>query len=123
MGRDVRHLTFGQSLPVISTLTADEGFMDQIADMKSKQESLELQMIDERNRLWNELNSRGDPNISNKMTQCDLRFLSRWNDFRSSQQAELERLGVPTFFVTNDPPALEKQNKVLTAILVILDES
>ncbi|KAJ1308599.1 hypothetical protein OPQ81_004297 [Rhizoctonia solani] len=49
--------------------------------------------------------------------------LVSWDAQRTKQQAQLESLGVPCMFVTSDPAALQRQQRVLRILLESLSES
>lgn len=51
------------------------------------------------------------------------RVLVAWDAQRSKQQSQMESLGVPCMFVTSEPVALQRQQKVLRILLESINES
>jgi hypothetical protein len=51
------------------------------------------------------------------------RVLVAWDAQRTKQQSQLEGLAVPCMFVTSEPAALQRQQKVLRILLESINES
>lgn len=51
------------------------------------------------------------------------RVLVAWDAQRTKQQTQLEALGVPCMFVTTEPAALQRQQKILRILLESINES
>jgi hypothetical protein len=49
--------------------------------------------------------------------------LVAWDSQRTKQQTQLESLGVPCMFVTSEPAATQRQQKVLRILLESINES
>jgi len=141
--RDLRKLTFAQALPVISQLSADSDFIRALQEIKSDQESLELSLIDERNRQKSQFDKQlkaaqeaavttGTPyeldRVNKLMTSALHKFdklaLIRWDKMGLEQQVRLEQLGVPCFFpLTNpDPVAKQRQKRVMEVLVQLLED-
>ncbi|KAG8695239.1 hypothetical protein FRC09_009283 [Ceratobasidium sp. 395] len=51
------------------------------------------------------------------------RVLVAWDAQRTKQQSQMEALGVPCMFITSEPAALQRQQKVLRILLESINES
>ncbi|KAK9893647.1 hypothetical protein P389DRAFT_207116 [Cystobasidium minutum MCA 4210] len=139
--QDIRKLTYAQALPIISRLASDEVFLEALQELKSNQETFELSLLDERNRAKAELErqlkkareaaaisgtqyERISKLLNATMTKFDKAALTRWDNLMRDQQARLEQLGVPCFYVLKnpDPVAQERQRRVMETLTTLLSE-
>ncbi|KAL8287022.1 hypothetical protein RQP46_004028 [Phenoliferia psychrophenolica] len=122
--RDLTTLSFAESLPILQELGGDPDFLEALGEIKEEQADEELRMKDERNRLESE-GKRGavSQHVQNsRLRDWDRKALVRWKGVREIQQAQLQEMGVPSFFPTEDPTALRKQARVMAVLVGFLDD-
>ncbi|CED84108.1 hypothetical protein [Phaffia rhodozyma] len=134
---DLKHLSFKDSLPILNRLMSDQVFVDRLLAMKAEQDALEKTLSEERTALiqgWKQkaqmahtvATMTGQKGISEFETKSLVdkfqRALARfyhdrvsitWESHVKSQQAELDRLGVPTMSSDGDR---NRQKKVMGAL-------
>jgi len=141
---DIRKYTFAQALPVVSKLSEDPSFIEQLQQIKSDQEAFELSILDERNKAKAELEKQlkqaqdkakhSGMNyevdrilklLNSANTKFDKQALVRWDTLAKDQQARLEKLGVPCFYVLKNPDAIasERQRKVMEILTTLLSDA
>lgn len=102
-------------------LCEDASFLKAFGKLQTEQDALELALAKERTALVgkDEENLRGPNGARTQAAYAHWTWeaLRRWNQLRYSQQQQLEQLGVPWFYDTNDPAALERQYRLLTVLL------
>ncbi|CAD6569964.1 MAG: hypothetical protein CYPHOPRED_003675 [Cyphobasidiales sp. Tagirdzhanova-0007] len=124
---DIRKFTFAQALP-----------------LKSEQELFELSILDERNKaksdLEKQLKRAQDAAVESGVTyevvritkllniatsKFDKQALAKWDIVASQQQAKLEQLSVPCFYVLKGPEPLaqERQRRVMEMLTTLLNDS
>ncbi|KAF8607648.1 hypothetical protein BDV93DRAFT_274942 [Ceratobasidium sp. AG-I] len=145
-GLNVRYMTVQQALPVISKLSQRAEFRDKIKRMQDMQNQLEQSLYSDQQEVigkhqqrveyaQNRANIIGIPvgeqeneELASQLAADLKRFhtsrvLVAWDAQRSKQQSQMESLGVPCMFVTAEPVALQRQQKVLRILLESINES
>ncbi|GAA5965880.1 hypothetical protein JCM21900_004936 [Sporobolomyces salmonicolor] len=122
--RDLSHLTFPESLPVLHSLALDRQFLDGLEGVWDEQKNWELRMKDERNRFEGELKRSGlSPQLRTlKLKEWDRSAKRKWEALQASQRQQLQAMGVPTFQVTTDPTILKRQERVLKVLVGFLED-
>ncbi|CAJ0928607.1 unnamed protein product, partial [Mesorhabditis belari] len=64
-----------------------------------------------------------DPDLNDKITEYDAKFLDTCNDLLARQQRCFQELRIPRFKVTNDPREIEVQQLIIDLILYIDPEN
>ncbi|TFK43303.1 hypothetical protein BDQ12DRAFT_172722 [Crucibulum laeve] len=142
--QDVRHCTFQQALPYLGKLADDQSFVAAIIKMKKDQDDLEKSLWRDRCAIQTKYEekvkvaktkasmigtglSKHEADMINatfkkEMGQFDRdRALPAWDGLVSKQQAALDRLGVPTMFVTQESAARERQQRVMKVLDGVAD--
>ncbi|KAG9101084.1 hypothetical protein FS749_010490 [Ceratobasidium sp. UAMH 11750] len=143
---DLRYMTVQQALPHISRLVQRVDFREKIKKMQDMQNQLEQSLYSDQQGVMkrheeriayaqNRANIIGVPisdqenqglasQLSEDLKKFHLsRVLVAWDAQRTKQQSQMEALGVPCMFVTSEPAALQRQQKVLRILLESINES
>ncbi|TFK74447.1 hypothetical protein BDN72DRAFT_55351 [Pluteus cervinus] len=137
--RDVRALTFQQSLPLLAELGEDPTFVELVTQMKKEQDNLERQLWSDRREVIKKYEEKvkvaktkasmigtglskheaGMINVAFKkeLEKLDVeRVLPAWDGLISKQQATLAQQNVPTMFVTKTVVDRERQHRVMQVL-------
>ncbi|GJN93646.1 hypothetical protein Rhopal_006703-T1 [Rhodotorula paludigena] len=122
--KDHSALSFHEALPILNSLAMDPHFLEAVEEVWDEQKTWELRMKDERNRLDQELGRSGaNPVVrSQKLREWDRGAVRKWQALQTSQQGQLQSLGVPTFQKTTDPTLLKRQERVLAILVGFLED-
>ncbi|CAE6439740.1 hypothetical protein ACGC1H_000821 [Rhizoctonia solani] len=143
---DLRFMTVQQALPHIAKLTQRVEFREKVKKLQETQNQVEQSLYSTQQDVMrkheqrvtyakNKANIVGIPlgdkenqDLDSQLAEDMKKFhtnqvLVSWDAQRTKQQTQLESLGVPCMFVTSDPAALQRQQKVLRIILDSLNES
>ncbi|CAE6455744.1 unnamed protein product [Rhizoctonia solani] len=145
-GLDLRFMTVQQALPHIGKLTQRAEFRDKVKKIQETQDQLEQSLYatqqdvlrkheqrvayakNKANIVGIPLSDKENQDLDSQLAEDLKKFhtnqvLISWDAQRTKQQTQLESLGVPCMFVTSDPAALQRQQKVLRILLESLSES
>ncbi|KAF8743360.1 hypothetical protein RHS02_03010, partial [Rhizoctonia solani] len=143
---DLKFMNVQQALPHISKLTQRVEVRDKLKKIQEVQNQLEQSLYASQQDVMRKHEQRvtfaknkasivgvslSDKEIRDLDSQLagDLKrfhtnqVLVSWDAQRIKQQTQLETLGVPCMFVTSDPSALQRQQKILRILLESLGES
>ncbi|CAE6409363.1 unnamed protein product [Rhizoctonia solani] len=143
---DVRFMTVQQALPHISKLAQRAEIRDKVKKIQEAQNQLEQSLYasqqgvmkkheqrvtyakNKANIVGVSLSDKEIQDLDSQLTEDLKKFhknqvLVSWDAQRTKQQKQLESLGLPCIFVTSDPAALQRQQKVLRILLESLSES
>ncbi|KAG8796790.1 hypothetical protein FRC12_000040 [Ceratobasidium sp. 428] len=143
---DPRYMTVQQALPAISKLVQRAEVRDKIKKIQEMQNQVEQSLYSDQQGVMNKHEQRvayarnraniigvpiGDKENEELASQlaADLkkfhlsRVLAAWDAQRTKQQSQMEALGVPCMFITSEPAALQRQQKVLRILLESINES
>ncbi|CAE6444791.1 unnamed protein product [Rhizoctonia solani] len=143
---DLRFMTVQQALPHLAKLTQRVGFKEKVQKLQEMQDQLEQSLYatqqDVRRKheqrvayaknkatiMGIPLGDKENQDLESQLAEDLKKFhanqvLVSWDAQRTKQQTQLESLGVPCMFVTSDPAALQRQQKVLRIVLDSLNES
>ncbi|KAF7980885.1 hypothetical protein HWV62_36057 [Athelia sp. TMB] len=122
--QDRRAFTFQQSLPHLAQLSEDPGIISALSEMRNQQNELERRLMDERSSIQRKHEekvkvaqakakilgsglSQHEATMLSDAYRHELakfdkeRVLVAWDGLTAKQQAALEKMGVPTMFVTD----------------------
>ncbi|KZV90501.1 hypothetical protein EXIGLDRAFT_770740 [Exidia glandulosa HHB12029] len=140
---DPRKMTFQQALPHLGRLAENERVRVALQRIQEEQRELEQKLADAREDLVQKQRGRVDEQrkiakiTGGGITQYTAQSLNRtfereliafdqervlvaWDDLVTKQQVELERLGVPTMFVTQVQSDRDRQQRVIQVLEGIL---
>ncbi|GAA5847222.1 hypothetical protein JCM9279_006142 [Rhodotorula babjevae] len=122
--RDLSAVSFAETVPILNGLALDPCFLERVQAIWDEQETWELRMKDERNRLDNELKrSAASPILkSSKLREWDRAAMRKWTALQATQQERLQALGVPTFQKTADPTIRKRQERVMGVLVGFLED-
>ncbi|BGP42720.1 hypothetical protein JCM10450v2_006829 [Rhodotorula kratochvilovae] len=122
--RDLSGLSFVEAVPLLNALALDGAFLERVQRVWDEQETWELRMKDERNRLEQELARAGTPPAikAQRLREWDRAALRKWAALQAQQQEQLQALGIPTFQKTADPTLLKRQERVMSMLVGFLED-
>ncbi|GAA5895823.1 hypothetical protein JCM8208_005097 [Rhodotorula glutinis] len=122
--RDLSAVSFAESVPILNGLALDPRFLERVQAIWDEQETCELRMKDERNRLEQELvRSAASPILkSSKLREWDRAAVRKWTALQATQQERLQALGIPTFQKTADPTIRKRQERVIGVLVGFLED-
>jgi len=136
---DLRKLTYQQALPYLARLSEDPTFRAVFLKLQGDQKLTEQILWDERTTITTTFEEKmklasvkarisGIALSSNEIQRIQVAHCSAlekhltervrpaWDGLVSKHQSEMERLGVPTMFVTQDRVDRERQQKVMSVL-------
>lgn len=122
--RDLSELSFAESLPILSTLSADKRLLGQLRTLRKEQHELERRLAKEYT-LFSSTADKQYPNAKARAQQDETRrqkMLQQWDECVARQQAELVRAGVPGVKVSREKRETDKQKKVVGVLVEMMDE-
>ncbi|GAA5824331.1 hypothetical protein JCM3770_001810 [Rhodotorula araucariae] len=122
--RDLSRLSFVEAVPHLNALALDGAFLGRVQRVWDEQETWELRMKDERNRLEQDLvRARTSPALkAQRLREWDRAALRKWAALQGQQQEQLQAIGVPTFQKTADPTMLKRQERVMSMLVGFLED-
>ncbi|CAE6445379.1 unnamed protein product [Rhizoctonia solani] len=143
---DLKFMNVQQALPHISKLTQRVEVRDKLKKIQEVQNQLEQSLYASQQDVMRKheqrvtfaknkasivgvsLSDKDIRDLDSQLAEDLKRFhtnqvLVSWDAQRIKQQTQLETLGVPCMFVTSDPAALQRQQKILRILLESLSES
>ncbi|KAF5363853.1 hypothetical protein D9756_000593 [Leucocoprinus leucothites] len=144
--KDLRLLSFEESMPILLRLSRDSAFVEEVKKIKRDQDVLERQLWEGRRSIHKKYEEKLKAaktkasiiggNISKhdaemlvdahkkELNKFDRdRALSAWDSLVSQQQLKLQRSQVPTMHMTSDPAERELQQRVLQVLISIISPS
>ncbi|CDU26370.1 uncharacterized protein SPSC_06564 [Sporisorium scitamineum] len=122
--RDLASLSFADALPILSTLSTDKSLLRRLRTLRTQQHDLEKRLVKEY-RQFAAIADKQYPNVKVRKEQDEKRrmaILKQWDECVTEQQEELNRAGVPGVKVSKDKRETEKQRKVLSVLVEMMDD-
>lgn len=124
---DTKNMTFSQSLPLLSALAADTGFITELRTMRTEQHTLERKLAAQYQShatLARATTPQQQQRSSSTNGDRALRtsILQQWDDLRQQQARRLAELNVPTFGGASNPTVLKHRAKVFAVLVSMLDD-
>ncbi|KAF8338987.1 uncharacterized protein EI90DRAFT_2436607 [Cantharellus anzutake] len=136
----LRDASYKQSLSALAGLLEDPLVINTIVQLKNDQENLETSLWDGRTRIIEQQKKRVkdlhdrcriiniapttreieqlEKEFRHELRKYDKeRVLIAWDSLTEKQQTTLEKLGVPTMYVTKDPKERARQQKIIDVIV------
>ncbi|KAN0065706.1 hypothetical protein ACQY0O_000836 [Thecaphora frezii] len=120
---ELRDLTFSSALPYLTKLASSPSFLTSLSRLKQSQDDLERSLHTSYLGFQKTLRPTLHPTTRRYEEAKFLRALkSKWSENVAKQQRELQKLGVPCCFETEDRARWKRQRRVVEVLEGMLEE-